>query len=676
MSQRRTDVSYTCGWLNETGWDPSPHHVLRGRNLTFALGDYEPFGWSDNNTANLSIGDSADHLVWQGYSVKVLEGVAKLAGFNYSIVWHGDLAQAETVYGVSTYTEFAAQIINDFDIVGSYWIDTSSRRAAGISISHHYMDASGILMVGVNTDNVSIWEEMAVIFNPFTYGLWMLIYAMVVVQAFFAWNLDKHKVKADKESVEKEESTETDQKLQTSKKETKSSTPVLRPNRIPSQENGTRRESGILHAPLFYEPDSPFGSQKSTEPYSQSTQQEDDSFSELAQLLVSLRIDPKHEEWMNQESICHVSDLALLQKEDWRGMIQPNLKRVEYLRLQAHFYKDSKPDGTAVDQHLPAEHTNTSTDIRSRPGSSSHSMEHFVAMMRNALSLNEVRKLEWRKERRHFLLYLENTFCHFTNTGQNLDVNTYYSRMQSIAWGFVVVVILAAYTANLATTLIVDSSSSSTLESLTQAEENGYAVCVEKGSIYATWLKENYPGIDLVYKSSYSDLYEAISSGTCAGAFLESAKTDLALGLYCDELDIVETTYFYAGGGFAVTPYGCGPFILSALNTYLLDMDFNGDLDLLWDDTIDDYAGGSCTESLSSDDDDDDDDVTLGVHSFLGLFMLYLFVSISLSIAQRIEHSAWFERQMQKWSSRKEQNKVVDDGKASSSANEEKDPVS
>mmetsp|Transcript_10884 Transcript_10884/g.13662 ORF Transcript_10884/g.13662 Transcript_10884/m.13662 type:complete len:242 (+) Transcript_10884:58-783(+) len=185
MSQRRTDVSYTCGWLNETGWDPSPHHVLRGRNLTFALGDYEPFGWSDNNTANLSIGDSADHLVWQGYSVKVLEGVAKLAGFNYSIVWHGDLAQAETVYGVSTYTEFAAQIINDFDIVGSYWIDTSSRRAAGISISHHYMDASGILMVGVNTDNVSIWEEMAVIFNPFTYGLWMLIYAMVVVQAFF-----------------------------------------------------------------------------------------------------------------------------------------------------------------------------------------------------------------------------------------------------------------------------------------------------------------------------------------------------------------------------------------------------------------------------------------------------------------------------------------------------------
>jgi len=446
------------------------------------------------DTSDFYVGMPTSRSDWNGYSVKVLDLVAELAGFEYEILWRG----SQDDWSASSYTELAqkAVLTDTFDLLGSFWIDNSERRSAGLAISHHFVDSSGVLMTKTGGEDSDIsYEKFLVIFKPFTYSVWLSILVLLFIQATASWYLDLPKLQAKKQA----------DPFADNKKKNNDSEQGLR-SRL-GREKGLR--SGL---------------------------------DRLASIRPALFLNPQ-----NYEPV--------------------------------------------------------------------------------SFQTSEQRK-------KMFHVALEKSFGHFANTGQTLDAEDKKNKIQSIAWGVVVLVLVAAYTANLASFLISSSSSSSSLTSLSVAASNGYKICTEKGSVYSTWLSTHYQDIEQVLTDSTSEIGEAVYSGECEGAFLGQMEAEIHLNNYCNALSLVGSTYFGYGGGFAMKPFACGALMLAAVDWALLNLDEAGYLDSAWEESLDEYLGSSCaTDGANSDEDADtddssDDEIQLGMEHMASLFAFYITVAL------------------------------------------------
>lgn len=452
------------------------------------LGPFKPFAYTENDTSSLSIGSPASHLLWKGYSTEVMKRLAEYAGFSYEIRWRGSLDDAYEEWGATTYTELASNAINVFDLVGSFWVDTAERRSAGIVITHHFVDTSGVLMVPVADDSSDWRDNFFTVFKPFTTGVWLALLGLVVVQAFVSWYLDVFVKRKKKELDHSRRSMST-----------------------PGSTPASRRASLLMT----------------------------------------------------------------------RG--------------------------------------------------------NSVAFGRHKKDLT-------------FWQYVEVSFGHISNVGTELKPNSAFNDLHTIVWGFLVVCIVAAYTANLASFFIVASTGATTFGTLAEASAAGGIICAERGSVYATYLFNSYPDLDVFLTDTTAELGSQVLSGQrCVAAFLGQSEADMAISQSCGALEITGASYFNSGGGYGLSPYGCGPLILSGLDLALVEMEAEGILEQIWNDELDILASAACdaysfqgtTDSNNSDESDAaeaelpvgyDEALRLSFDHLGGLFLTYLATATTLML--------------------------------------------
>lgn len=95
------------------------------------------------------------------------------------------------------------------------------------------------------------------------------------------------------------------------------------------------------------------------------------------------------------------------------------------------------------------------------------------------------------------------TFCgHF-----EFQPNTVPSRLLSFSWGFWALVMVSAYTANLASFLVSESRIAPTISTIEEALLTSTPLCVQRGSVIDDFLSQKYPELQLVRKATEQDMF-------------------------------------------------------------------------------------------------------------------------------------------------------------------------
>jgi hypothetical protein len=277
-------------------------------------------------------------------------------------------------------------------------------------------------------------------------------------------------------------------------------------------------------------------------------------------------------------------------------------------------------------------------------------------------ALAEAKGVRWKT----FLPYMFRSFGHFSNSGHTLEATTVAGRLHNVVWAFLVLIILAAYLANLASFLVIQSKKAPSFQDINAILASKAVVCADPADDVANLYLEKYPNL-----KRYPDQHEvnssnwvpsglsiphalvrAMSSGMCVGAILRTATVDLlqTSSNFCGltKRDPV-TAPFGAGFGFPIDR--CGPFMLAVVDSLLLEMQNDGTLNQLW---IAEVPPSRCPPAstffaVASAE-------ALSVDSFAGLFFIYLafvFGAILLRIFRKLCIRA--ERKVVERLSRKEQ---------------------
>jgi hypothetical protein len=119
------------------------------------------------------------------------------------------------------------------------------------------------------------------------------------------------------------------------------------------------------------------------------------------------------------------------------------------------------------------------------------------------------------------------SFGAFTNAA-NVEVENSSQKMLNIGFTFFLVIILASYTANLASNLISQETSTSAIADMDDANSRALSICVLKGTSAQTVVAASYPRVELVALSSTkpSVALAAVANGQCAGAVISKFEWD------------------------------------------------------------------------------------------------------------------------------------------------------
>merc|ERR1719265_1378787 len=83
----------------------------------------------------------------------------------------------------------------------------------------------------------------------------------------------------------------------------------------------------------------------------------------------------------------------------------------------------------------------------------------------------------------------------------------------SLTWTCTVMLVISAYTANLATLLVVDSEAAPRISGVEDAIAQHVPVCVYKGGAFDGMVQERYEELQVVYPDPWG--YQNLRSGVC-----------------------------------------------------------------------------------------------------------------------------------------------------------------
>jgi hypothetical protein len=170
---------------------------------------------------------------------------------------------------------------------------------------------------------------------------------------------------------------------------------------------------------------------------------------------------------------------------------------------------------------------------------------------------------------------------------QHFHVNprTRAGKVLSLSLAFWSLVVLATYTANLASFFVIQNAPSSQIQSVDDAINAGISMCILDGSATHVFAQENYP------KGIYvpqSDEFDGLLNGDCGLAFTyvnawESVKIDKTVNGDCD-LQWVGRVISFNEAGFALKGDSgrlCTSLVQDVLNLHLVEMNIDGTMELL-----------------------------------------------------------------------------------------------
>lgn len=205
---------------------------------------------------------------------------------------------------------------------------------------------------------------------------------------------------------------------------------------------------------------------------------------------------------------------------------------------------------------------------------------------------------------------LNSLFLGFTSyTGsQPFAPGTNTGKMLSLTYSFFILLLVSAYTANLAVFLVIEQSVE-VCESFDDCVNDGKSVCVMGGTVLDEWLTQSYPHLDHEHRIVRADVspWPALVNGECdivvdsmigyeIAMLREDYNSDCTLSRSGES-----TLQHYGGGWMSRTDYrqGCTSLLRDALAVHMLKLSVSGEIQRLLDAFVAVQQTQTCVDSSS-----------------------------------------------------------------------------
>jgi Ligand-gated ion channel len=229
--------------------------------------------------------------------------------------------------------------------------------------------------------------------------------------------------------------------------------------------------------------------------------------------------------------------------------------------------------------------------------------------------------------------------------------NTHPARLLSFSWTFCCLILMSAYTANLASFLVSRSLVSDPVSTLDDALVTGIPVCIQRSSAMDEFVTKKYPDMNLIRKDTEQEMFLALrDSWYRGGAGCGVAVTNLnTFELYQGQSDTnwdcamysEKRTVFSLPSGFATAVDSgvmCTSLISYVLNLHLTEMEADGFLGRAWEDHVAKVSTQDCHSHPDSSaktknggkvaDNNSNNNISLNLLDMAGIFILHGFLTV------------------------------------------------
>ena len=217
---------------------------------------------------------------------------------------------------------------------------------------------------------------------------------------------------------------------------------------------------------------------------------------------------------------------------------------------------------------------------------------------------------------------------------------TDYARIFTLSLAFWGLLMASAYTANLASFLVVQNTPSLAIASVSDAVKARLSMCVKDSSVSDTLVSEAHPGAILVRKKIEDDIFFGVKRGECTLAITNvgtwdnyKERSDVNGGC---QMDWIGRVFKFVQAGFAsLSDSGtlCSSLIKDVLNVHLTEMKEDGFFEQAWRRHLEGTSDISCNSDTQ--DTDSDGSSQLSLQDMGGLFIIHYIVT-ALAICMAI----------------------------------------
>ncbi|CAG9461114.1 unnamed protein product [Pedinophyceae sp. YPF-701] len=237
--------------------------------------------------------------------------------------------------------------------------------------------------------------------------------------------------------------------------------------------------------------------------------------------------------------------------------------------------------------------------------------------------------------------YTQSAYETISHVSQAEDAHvpvSWIARMQNIVWCFLVLLIISAYTANLATFLIVRSQPMSSITGIGDLMVKRLPTCVPTDTGLGEFVQAKYRSLNVV-DSPWLAGIDRLVARQCAAIIMPlfDAQQALASGPGC-ELGVQGQPLVDLSGAFAYSPSsgngGCGPQVMVVIDTLLSLLSEDNVMQELWEPYVQPQCPGE-DDSLGLT--ELEEKVALTVEGFSGPFLVYgcataVFMTIAVAL--------------------------------------------
>jgi hypothetical protein len=210
---------------------------------------------------------------------------------------------------------------------------------------------------------------------------------------------------------------------------------------------------------------------------------------------------------------------------------------------------------------------------------------------------------------------------------------TDYARVFTLSLAFWGLLMASAYTANLASFLVVQNTPSLAISSVSDAVEARLSMCVKDSSVSDTLVSDAHPGAILVRKKIEDDIFFGVIRGECTLAITnvgtwDNYKDRSEVNPGC-QIDWIGRVFKFIQAGFAsLSDSGtlCSSLIKDVLNVHLTEMNEDGSIQQAWRRHLEETSDISCNSDTQ--DTNSDGSSQLSLQDMGGLFIIHYIVTV------------------------------------------------
>lgn len=213
---------------------------------------------------------------------------------------------------------------------------------------------------------------------------------------------------------------------------------------------------------------------------------------------------------------------------------------------------------------------------------------------------------------------------------------THSARLLALSYTFFTLIMVSAYTANLASFLVARQTPNFSIESLSQAVRLDIPVCIQASSNHDEIISEMYPGINLVRKRFEGDVFMGVKNGECRIAvvpvntyevYVRTNTINKDCSLKSDKRVI---TILNAGIATAFdSGSNCTSLIDNVIDLHMTQMKADGFIESAWNNHLSKIGDSSClAEEATVTEQElkgggDPENVSLSLEEMAGIFILH-----------------------------------------------------